>query len=232
MLAREERPTNSKRVQRICAEEQLQVPRRRRRKRRWRRQEPWPDRARCRNHVWTVDLLFDRTCGGRQFKVLSVLDEYTRECLALRPARSITAHDVVRHFTDITAKRGAPAFVRSDNGPEFIAIALQGWALDQGTGMRYIKPGSPWQNGHVESFHDKLRDELLEMETFVSVAEARVIIESWRQSYNKIRPHSSLGYLTPAEFAACPSGANSAPLRLPRRGVDPETKLLNQPVVT
>jgi len=219
MLEREERPVNAKRVQRIWQEESLQIPRRPKKKRRWRRVDPWPDRARCKDHVWSVDILFDRTMDGRQYKVLSVLDEFTRECLVLHAARSISARDVAELLEQAALERGAPAFVRSDNGPEFVALALQEWAMDRGSLMRYIKPGSPWQNACVESFHDKLRDELLQMESFVSLAEARVVIDGWRQDYNRIRPHSSLGYLTPAEFAARPCGAPSAPLRLPRRGV-------------
>ena len=218
MLDREGRPMNDKRVQRLWQQLDLQVPRRRRSKRRWRRTEPWPDRGRCRNHVWTVDFLFDRTMDGRQVKVLSVLDEYTRECLTLNSARSMGAQSVACILDQLADEHGTPAFVRSDNGPEFVSIALQTWAMDRGTGMRFIKPGSPWQNGRVESFHDKLRDELLQMECFVSLAEARVVLEGWRKHYNQVRPHSSLGYLTPSEFAACPSGADSASLHLPRRG--------------
>jgi len=218
MLRREGRPMNTKRVQRLWQLAGLQVPKKMRRKRSWRKQHPWPDRARCRNHVWTVDFLFDRTIEGRSLKVLSVIDEYTRECVALPCARSMGAVDVARALEAVAAKRGAPAFVRSDNGPEFVSLALQNWAAMPGAHMRYIKPGSPWQNGCVESFHDKIRDEFLQMESFATVAEARVLLENWRMHYNEIRPHSSLGYLTPREFAASPCGADSAPLHQPRRG--------------
>jgi len=218
MLRREDRPMNLKRVQRLWQLAGLQVPKKRRKKRTWRKEHPWPDRARCRNHVWTVDFLFDRTSEGKPIKVLSVLDEFTRECVALPCARSMGARDVARVLASAARKRGAPAFVRSDNGPEFVSVALQGWAAECNSQMRYVKPGSPWQNGCVESFHDKLRDEFLQLENFATVAEARVLLESWRTQYNQIRPHSSLGNLTPSEFAASPCGADSAPLHQPRRG--------------
>jgi len=221
MLKREGRPMNRKRVQRLWQKAGLQVPKKRCKKRTWRKEEPWPDRGRCTNHVWTVDFLFDRTIDGKSIKVLSVLDEYTRECVALPCARSMTAMDVARVLEKAAKKRGAPAYVRSDNGPEFISIALQEWTAERDSQMRYVKPGSPWQNGCVESFHDKLRDEFLQQETFATVAEARVLLESWRMQYNQIRPHSSLGYLTPKEFADHSCGADSAPLHQPRKGTNP-----------
>jgi len=164
---------------------------------------------------------FDRTIDGKSIKVLSVIDEYTRECVALPCARSMSAHDVARVLDRAAKERGAPAFVRSDNGPEFISIALQEWTATCDAQMRYVKPGSPWQNGCVESFHDKMRDEFLQMETFSTVAEARVMLEDWRLRYNQIRPHSSLEYLTPSEFAATLCGADVAPLHPPRRGTNP-----------
>lgn len=217
MLRREGFLVNTKRVQRLWQAEGLQI-RRKRRSRRWKRQEPWPDRARCRNHVWTVDFVFDRTLDGRPLKILSVVDEFTREVVALHSSRSITAADVKRVLDHAASKRGTPAFIRSDNGPEFVALAVRSWSSGAAIEMRYIAPGSPWQNGCVESFHDKLRDELLQLERFCSLAEARVVIEGWRKEYNDLRPHSSLGYLTPSEFAARPCGADSASLRHPRRG--------------
>ena len=221
MLKREGRLMNRKRVQRLWQLAGLQVPKKRRRKRNWSKADPWPDRGKCKNHVWTVDFLFDRTTDGKSIKVLSVLDEYTRECVALPCARSMGAQDVARVLDRVATKRGAPAFVRSDNGPEFISLALQEWTATCDAQMRYIKPGSPWQNGCVESFHDKMRDEFLQMETFITVAEARVMLEHWRMQYNQIRPHMSLGYLTPEEFAATPCGADSAPLHQPRKGHQP-----------
>lgn len=225
MLKREGRPMNRKRVQRLWQLAGLQVPKRRKIKRTWRKEKPWPDRGRCKNRVWTVDFLFDRTMNGKSMKVLSVIDEFTRECLALPCGRSFNAHDVARTLDKVAAKRGAPAFVRSDNGPQLISIALQEWTATCDAKMRDIKPGSPWQNGCVESFHDKLRDEFLQLESFVSIAEARVMLESWRMQYNQVRPHSSLDYLTPEEFAALPCGADSAPLHQPRRGDTPSRVL-------
>lgn len=211
---------NHKRVERLWAREQLQVPRRKPKRRR-QRSEPWPDRARCKDHVWSIDFLHHRTIDGRRIKVLSVLDEYTRECLALEVAPALRGPDVVRVFDRIVRERAAPAHVRSDDGPEFISVALMGWAHRAGTSLRFIKPGSPWENGCVESFHGKLRKECLDRELFVSRAEARVILAGWRRYYNQERLHSALGYLPPAVFAARPSGADSASLRQPRRGATP-----------
>ncbi|MBC8404839.1 MAG: IS3 family transposase [Planctomycetes bacterium] len=217
ILRREGWVINKKRVQRLWQKEGLQVPKKSRKRRKWRKDHPWPDRGKHRNHVWTVDFLFDRTLDGKPIKVLSVLDEFTRECLALPCARSLGAEDVVRVLDLVRAKRGAPVYVRADNGPEFISNALQKWEKRSGAKMRFIKPGSPWQNGTVESFHDKLRDEYLQLETFATVAEARVLLEQWRVDYNEYRPHSSLDYLTPSEFAALPCGADSASLHQPHR---------------
>ena len=217
ILRREGWVINKKRVQRLWQKEGLQVPKKSRKRRKWRKDHPWPDRGKHRNHVWTVDFLFDRTLDGKSIKVLSVLDEFTRECLALPCARSLGAEDVVRVLELVRARRGAPVYVRSDNGPEFISIALQKWEKKSGAKMRFIKPGSPWQNGTVESFHDKLRDEYLQLETFATVAEARVLLDQWRVDYNEYRPHSSLDYLTPSEFAALPCGADSASLHQPHR---------------
>lgn len=213
-------PINHKRVERLWALEGLQVPRRKPKHRR-QQSEPWPDRARCKDHVWTIDFLHHRTIDGRCIKVLSVLDEFTRECLALEVAPRLRGPDVVRVFERILLKRSAPAFVRSDNGPEFISLALAGWAHRTKTELRFIKPGSPWQNGCVESFHGKLRKECLDRELFVSLAEARVILAGWRRYYNQERLHSALGYLPPAVFAARSSGADSASLRLPLRSNSP-----------
>jgi putative transposase len=224
MLRREGWVVNGKRVQRLRSLEGLQVPRRRAR-RRIRQDQPPPERARARNHVWTLDFVFDRTLDGRQMKILSVLDEHTRLCLALWAGRSLTGSDVTRVLDRAVAEHGAPAYLRSDNGPEFIGLVLTEWALDRKCETKYIEPGKPWQNPFVESFHDKLRDECLNGECFVSLAEARVVLESWRREYNEIRPHSSLGNLTPAEFASCPGGADFATLRLPLLGnpVQPPT---------
>lgn len=218
LLRREGKGINKKRVQRLWQREGLQVPKKSRKRPRWKKDHPWPDRGKHRNHVWTIDFLFDRTVDKKSIKVLSVLDEYTRECLALPCARSMNSDDVLRVLKRVAEDRGAPIYIRSDNGPEFIGKAMKDWEEDGGAKMRYCKPGSPWQNGVVESFHDKLRDEFLQMEIFVSVAEARVLLEGWRVQYNEFRPHSSLDDLTPAEFAALPCGADSATLHQPHKG--------------
>jgi len=209
---------NKKRVQRLWQREGLQVPKKSRKRPRWQKSQPWLDRGGHKNHVWTIDFLFDRTVDKRPIKVLSVLDEYTHECLALPCARSMSSADVLRVLKRVANERGAPLFIRSDNGPEFIGKAMKSWEAEGGAKMRYCKPASPWQNGVVESFHDKLRDEFLQMEIFVTVAEARVLLEEWRVQYNEFRPHSSLDDLTPAEFSALPCGADSASLHQPHKG--------------
>ncbi len=218
LLRREGRIVNLKRVHRLWRQGGLQVPKKSRKRLKWKKDHPWPDRGKHRNHVWTIDFLFDRTVDKKPIKVLSVLDEYTRECLALPCTRSMNSDDVLGVLKCVAADRGAPVYIRSDNGPEFIGKAMKKWEKDGGAKMRYCKPGSPWQNGVVESFHDKLRDEFLQMEIFVTVAEARVLLEQWRVQYNEFRPHSSLDDLTPAEFAALPCGADSATLHQPHKG--------------
>ena len=135
------------------------------------------------------------------FRILTLLDEHTRQCLAIHPARSIRAVDVITVVEAAIARYGVPGHLRSDNGPEFIAACMQDWLKAQEIKTLYIKPGSPWENGHIESFHDKLRDECLNRELFGDLREARVILESWRVEYNERRPHSALGYRTPSEYA-------------------------------
>ena len=142
----------------------------------------------------------DQTENGSNFQILTLLDEHTRECLATHAAWSIRAVDVITVLEAAIARYGAPEHIRSDNGPEFIAYAIQDWMEKAAIKTIYITPGSPWENGHIESFHDKLRDECLNRELFGSLAEARVIVESWRVEYNDLRPHSSLGYLSPSEY--------------------------------
>jgi transposase InsO family protein len=154
------------------------------------------------NHVWTYDFIEDRTEDGRKLKLLTVLDEYTRESLAIEVERSITSKDVIAVLEYLFMVRGAPGFIRSDNGPEFIADAIKQWLKDKTVGTLYIEPGCPWENGYVESFHGRFRDELLNRELFYSVKEAKVLAENWRLEYNQHRPHSSLNYMTPAAFAA------------------------------
>ena len=192
-----------KRSHRLWRQEGLKVPQKQRKKRRvghsaygiLRRRPEQP------KHVWCYDFLKDQTTDGRPLKVLPIEDEYTRECLALDVARSITANDVIRTLTRLFAARGAPRFIRSDNGPEFIAQALRDWLPRSGVQTLYITPGAPWENAYRESLHSRLRDELLNRERFTSVLEAKVITEDYRQEYNQHRPHSALGYQTPAAFA-------------------------------
>lgn len=158
-----------------------------------------PTRAQRINHVWTWDFISDRTDYGGKLRILSVLDEYSRECLALYVARRITAADLVMVMEQLVAQRGVPTHIRSDNGSEFVARTLQGWLAERQVKTLYIAPGSPWQNGHVESFHGSLRDECLDRELMLSLAEARVIIEDYRRHYNEERPHGGLGYRTPRQ---------------------------------
>src|SRR3954447_4728932 len=153
--------------------------------------------------VWTWDFIFDRTGDGRSLKWLSLIDEYTRECLALEARRGMTAEEIREILAEVVARRGAPPHrIRSDNGPEFAAEAVREYLEASGSGTLYVAPGSPWQNGYAESFHSKLRDEFLELEEFESEAQARALGALWKEEYNTERPHSSLGYRTPAEFAA------------------------------
>lgn len=161
-----------------------------------------PQQAEYPNHVWTYDILFDRLADGRQFKTLSILDEFTRECLGIRAATSILAQDVLAFLASIMKNRPAPAFLRSDNGSEFTAQAVQNWLEHNKVGPVFIPPGQPWKNGFIESFHDKFRDECLQREWLQSLLEAQVVIETWRLHYNTQRPHSSLDYQTPEAFAA------------------------------
>jgi putative transposase len=163
---------------------------------------PVPQQAEYPNHVWTYDILFDRLADGRPFKTLSVLDEFTRECLGILAAFSIHAEDVVAFLAAILQQHDAPVFLRSDNGSEFTAETVQSWLADKKVGPAFIPPGQPWKNGFIESFHDKFRDECLQREWFSSLLDAQVVIADWRLHYNTQRPHSSLGYKTPTAFAA------------------------------
>ena len=158
--------------------------------------------SRGKDDVWTWDFLFDRTSDGRSLKWLSLVDEYTRECLALEARRGMTAEDIRGVLAAVAAKRGGPPYrVRSDNGSEFAAEAVRSWLEGTGSGTLYVAPASPWQNGFAESFHSKLRDEFLNLEEFESEPQARAMAELWKEEYNTERPHSSLGYKTPVEFA-------------------------------
>ena len=156
------------------------------------------------SHVWSYGFVHHRTDDGRAFRMLNIIDEYTRECLAMRVKRQLNSTDVIDVLTDVFIVRGVPAFIRSDNGPEFVAQALRHWIQAVGAKATYIEPGSPWENGYCESFNARLRDELLNGEIFYSLKEAQIIIEQWRRHYNTKRPHSSLGYRAPATESVIP----------------------------
>ena len=164
------------------------------------------------DHVWSDDFIHDQTADGRWLKLLPVADEYTRECLTIEVERSPTAEDVVSTLEYLFEVRGEPEFIRSDNGPEFIAEAVKAWLRASGVSTLYIEPGSPWENAYSESFNGRLRDELLNREEFATLKEAKVLLEDWRLEYNHRRPHSSLGYQTPAAFAASCAAAPLATL--------------------
>ena len=163
------------------------------------------------DHVWTYDFVFDQTLAGITLKILTLTDEFTRQSLALRVAESFTSLEVKRVLQDVVAQRGAPGFIRSDNGSEFIAHDLGIWLALQDIGTRFIEPGKPWQNGYAESFHSRLRAECLNQEVFYSAKHAQVLLDDWRDFYNARRPHSSLGYRTPDEFAEQSRGRPKAP---------------------
>ena len=153
------------------------------------------------DHVWSYDFVMTRTSDGRAFRMLNIIDEYTRECLAILVKRKITSQDVIDRLFELFIMKGIPEHIRSDNGPEFTAKAIRGWLNRIGVKTLFIEPGSPWENGYIESFIGKLRDELLNREILTTLIEAKVLIEQWRKEYNHIRPHSSLGYRPPAPEA-------------------------------
>jgi transposase InsO family protein len=156
------------------------------------------------DHVWSYDFVIARTSDGRAFRILTILDEYTRECLDIVVDRRINSQDVIDHLFNLLVFRGIPEHIRSDNGPEFTAKAIRNWLSRLGVKTLYIEPGSPWENGYIESFNGKLRDELLNREIFTTLLEARVLIEEWRREYNQVRPHSALRYKPPAPEAKQP----------------------------
>src|SRR5215213_197236 len=216
---------NDKRVERIWRREGLKVP-----QRQPKRSRLWLADGSClrlrpeyRNHVWSYDFVEDRTQDGRKFRMLNVVDEFTHECLAIRVDRKLKAIDVIDVLADLFILRGVPGHIRSDNGPEFVAKAVQRWITAVGAKTAYIAPGSPWENGYVESFNARLRDELLDGEIFYTLQEARVVIESWRRHDNTVRPHGSLGYKPPAPevfvpaFTAWPAAPSrpASPARAP-----------------
>ena len=218
---------NVKRVERIWRREGLKVPTKQpKRKRLWlndgscirlRPEHP--------NHVWSYDFVEDRTHDGRKYRMLNIIDEFTRECLAIRIDRKLNSTVVIDVLSDLFILRGVPGHVRSDNGPEFIAKAVQDWITLVGAKTAYIEPGSPWENGYCESFNSKLRDELLNGEIFYSLKEARIVIECWRRHYNEVRPHSSLGYRPPAPAVLFPA----RPAALPRPAPPGAQPLVQRP---
>jgi transposase InsO family protein len=193
-------------VQRIRRELGLRVPKRKPRRRRQGHTTGLPTKAEHRGHVWTWDFIHDRTVRGGRLKMLTVVDEFTRECHLIHVARRIQAKDVLSQLFRLICRHGAPEHIRSDNGSEFIEQTLQQWLHDAGIRTLYIDPGSPWQNGFIESFHSRLREECLEREQLWTLSEARVVIEDWRIEYNHVRPHRSLELETPKGFATVTQG--------------------------
>ena len=194
---------NPKRIERLWRREGLKVPKRQpKRKRLWLGDGSCIRlRAERPNHVWSYDFVQDRTAEGRQYRVLVIVDEYTRECLSLRLARKLSSWDVIDTLSELFLQRGLPTHIRSDNGPEFTAKAVKKWLEDLDVAPLFIEPGSPWENGYVESFNARLRDEFLDGEIFYTLKEAQVLTERWRWHYNHVRPHRSLGYRPPAPEA-------------------------------
>ena len=200
MLRQEGWKVNHKRVERIWRQEGLKVPQKQPKRRRL-----WLNDGSCirlrpayRDHVWSYDFVADRTSDGKAMRIINIIDEYTKECLAIKVNRKITSSDVIDTLADLFIQRGSPMFIRSDNGPEFVSEILRQWLQELGVQTAYIEPGSPWENGYIESFNGRFRDELLNGEIFDTIVEARVITEQWRRYYNTIRPHSSLKYRPPA----------------------------------
>jgi putative transposase len=200
-LGRDGHPMSFGRACRLWRRARLQVPRKRPRKR-VATGRPRPNAPTGANQVWSYDFVFDWCANGQQLKCLTVTDEWTKEGLAIEVDGRIRSHRVIEVLSRLVSERGAPLYLRSDNGPEFVSRALLKWIVDQGIATALIDPGKPWQNGSTESFNGKFRDECLSLEWFRSRTEAKVLIEAWRQHFNTVRPHSSLGYLTPAAFVA------------------------------
>jgi transposase InsO family protein len=217
MLRREGWTVNFKRIYRIWKREGLRVPRKQTKKRRLGSKAGgiMRHRAEHANQVWSIDFIFDRTCNGRSLKILSLIDEYTRECIALEVSRRFRGDDLIELLVDVFGIRGVPQYIRSDNGPEFISKRVRTFLARIDVGTSFIEPGSPWENGYVESFHSRLRDECLSCEAFTTLAEAQQVIGDWRATYNHRRPHSSLDGFTPAEFAARCAAATPVAARLP-----------------
>lgn len=198
---------NHKRVERLWRREGLKVP-----KKQPKRSRLWLNDGSCirlrpqyKNHVWSYDFMNARTADGRAFRMLNIMDEYSRECLCILVARHITAGDIIGTLSTLFITVGIPEYIRSDNGPELTARDLRQWLNDLGVKTLFIEPGSPWENGYIEPFNGKLRNELLNIEIFTTLMEAKVLIENWRREYNEIRPHSSLGYRPPAPRVILPN---------------------------
>jgi putative transposase len=214
LLRREGWRVNHKRVERIWRAEGLKVPKRQKPRRRL-----WLNDGSCvrlrperKNHVWSYDFQNGRTSDGRLLRFLNILDEYTRECLAMDVARSLTSEDVLDRLADLFVSRGVPEHIRSDNGPEFTAQAVRRWLSRLDVKPAFIEPGSPWENGYIESFNGKFRDEFLNRELLDTLLEARVLTARWRQEYNTFRPHSSLNYRPPVPEAYEPLPLGPGPL--------------------
>lgn len=197
---------NHKRVERIWRREGLKVPHKQPKRGRL-----WMNDGSCirlrpehKNHVWSYDFVADRTENGKSFRMLTIIDEYTRECLSILPMRRINSQDVLEELYRLFLLRGTPEYIRSDNGPEFTARSVRNWLHDLSITTLFIEPGSPWENGYIESFNGTLRDELLNREIFSTLREAQVLIENWRNEYNQVRPHSSLKYRPPVPLAIRP----------------------------
>jgi putative transposase len=204
---------NRKRVRRLWRQEGLKVPRKQREKRRLGSSVNGASQRRAEylNHVWSYDFIEDQTADGRKLKMLPIVDEFTRECLTIEVERHMTGQDVVATLRFLFELRGPPKHLRSDNGPEFIAQVVKDWLAESGVGTLYIEPGSPWENPYSESFNSRFRDELLNRELFETLAETKVLTEDYRLEYNHRRPHSALGYRTPAAFAAMYTAGQVAP---------------------
>ena len=207
LLKEEEWQVNHKKIERIWKREGLKVPQKQPKRRRL-----WLNDGSCirlrpkhKDHVWSYDFVMARTSDGRAFRILTILDEYPRECLAMRVDRHISSQDVIDQLYELFLLRGVPEHIRSDNGPEFTAKRVRDWLAGLGVKTLLIEPGSPWENGYIESFNGKLRDELLNREIFTILTEAKILIEQWRQEYNHVRPHSALRYRPPAPEAMMPA---------------------------
>ncbi len=203
-------PVNHKRVERLWRREGLKVP-----QKQPKRGRLWLTDGSCirrrpayRHHVWAYDFVTARTQDGRPLKILTVIEEYSRECLAIVVARRLRSLEVLETLAELFVTHGVPAHIRSDNGPEFTATLIRQWLAALQVQTLFIEPGSPWENGYVESFNGKLRDELLDREIFYTVTEAKILIERWRREYNTVRPHSALGYRPPAPAAISPVSLN------------------------